>query len=655
VSGSGGLGNVTLTASGGPPGATVLLNGASSASVAVGGTATMTVAVPLNAGLGTYAVPITGMLGTVPRYALATLMIGAASPAGILAPPPGSILSSTPVTFTWSMGSGVSQYQLNLGSAPGAADYYSGSFNSQSATVPVPVQNQQTTFYATLQSLISGAWQSQSYSYRTGSRPTGATPGAAAAGPGQPGSYAVYNNNSPMVAGPYQVYNALTGAPLDAGYFDPNSCTVSGSGVIAGISAIPSQSVPGDYSTYDVTFTANYSTAPGARDLTCTWAGIPVTVTQAVTVYDASPVIDALQPFPPNPDGSFYITLYGTNFGPGPGSISVCASGDSSCAGTPDIEVDMNSIFWSDEQINVRLVPTPSISGSYDLQVGSVGETRNGFLAQQGATSSQSNRARLQINPSITLAVSNKLWFFGNGITPPAQFSLGVTMAVLSTNAAQGGSFYWSISAGQDKVSFNASYQQPTSYTVTDYVAIYTSGYSTDINDVTITLSYTSISGSTVSVSTSFTVDPPYKLVSNGPTTTVKVVPSGCVSQALGDWGYLSYVPYRMVSFLGIPIANEFVNEYFVNQIISVPNNWPTYASLQGHYLSADGTFFDHICVSGPAASPQPLKSGQLIDSGTQLWYIGSPLNGSGVEVQSDLFQRFQDHGGHTNVVSPVR
>ncbi|HUE21620.1 MAG TPA: hypothetical protein VMQ86_08060, partial [Bryobacteraceae bacterium] len=86
VNGSGGLGNVTLTASGGPPGSTVLFNGSTSAVVAVGGSTTLTVATPSNEEWGTYSVPITGMLGTVPKYSSAALTIAALSPSHMLAP-----------------------------------------------------------------------------------------------------------------------------------------------------------------------------------------------------------------------------------------------------------------------------------------------------------------------------------------------------------------------------------------------------------------------------------------------------------------------------------------------------------------------------------------------------------------------------------------
>jgi hypothetical protein len=63
------------------PGATVLLIGASSASVAVGGTATMTVGTSSNTGLGSYSVSITGMLGTLPTYATALTNVAQAAPA----------------------------------------------------------------------------------------------------------------------------------------------------------------------------------------------------------------------------------------------------------------------------------------------------------------------------------------------------------------------------------------------------------------------------------------------------------------------------------------------------------------------------------------------------------------------------------------------
>jgi uncharacterized repeat protein (TIGR01451 family) len=163
VNGSAGLGNVTLTASGGPAGATVLLNAASSASVAVGGAATLTVATSSNTGLGTYSVNITGMLGTVPQYATALTNIAQAAPASIIGPTPGA-LSSGQSTFTWNSGIGATQYQLTVGSSVGGTNYYSASLGSaQSASVNIP--SGASAAYVTLTSLTPVGWLAQSYVY----------------------------------------------------------------------------------------------------------------------------------------------------------------------------------------------------------------------------------------------------------------------------------------------------------------------------------------------------------------------------------------------------------------------------------------------------------------------------------------------------------
>ncbi len=163
VSGSAGLGNVILTASGGPGGATVLFNGASSASVAIGGTATMTVATSLNSGSGSYPVSITGMLGTVPKYATALTNIAQAAPASIISPVPGQI-SSGQSTFTWNSGIGATQYQLTVGSSAGGTNYYSASLGSaQSASVNIP--STASAAYVTLSSLTPVGWLAQSYVY----------------------------------------------------------------------------------------------------------------------------------------------------------------------------------------------------------------------------------------------------------------------------------------------------------------------------------------------------------------------------------------------------------------------------------------------------------------------------------------------------------
>ena len=96
----------------------------------------------------------------------------AASGAMILSPTPGSTLTSSTVTFTWSAGSGVSAYWLEVGTTPGGNQIYPGSpVTNLSASVPgLPTNG--STVYVRLWSFLSGAWQSRDYSYATTAAPS---------------------------------------------------------------------------------------------------------------------------------------------------------------------------------------------------------------------------------------------------------------------------------------------------------------------------------------------------------------------------------------------------------------------------------------------------------------------------------------------------
>jgi hypothetical protein len=80
-------------------------------------------------------------------------------------PTPGSTLTSTTATFTWTKGSGVTAYKLILGTKAGGSDLYN-SYTTTATTKTVtnlPVNS--STIYATLYSQIGGAWYSNAYTY----------------------------------------------------------------------------------------------------------------------------------------------------------------------------------------------------------------------------------------------------------------------------------------------------------------------------------------------------------------------------------------------------------------------------------------------------------------------------------------------------------
>src|SRR5580658_6171957 len=108
----------------------------------------MTVATSSYTGLGSYPVSITGMLGTVPKYATAFTNIAQAAPASIISPTPGALpAGQNTFTFTWNSGIGATQYSLAVGYSASAANCSSLS-SAQSSTVTLA--SEATPRYVTL-------------------------------------------------------------------------------------------------------------------------------------------------------------------------------------------------------------------------------------------------------------------------------------------------------------------------------------------------------------------------------------------------------------------------------------------------------------------------------------------------------------------------
>ena len=134
-----------------------------------------------------------------------------------------------------------------------------------------------------------------------------------------------------------------------------------------------------------MTFSGTSLALPGQRALTCTYNGQTISLSNALTVYDASPQINTnpngVQQLSPDSSGGFYVTIYGTNFGKAVGVVSVCRAGTSSCG---DFAVSYSGGYatWGDTQINLYLAPNLAAGGNYNVQVTSVGEAGNGFVTE---------------------------------------------------------------------------------------------------------------------------------------------------------------------------------------------------------------------------------------------------------------------------------
>ena len=121
--------------------------------------------------------------------------------------------------------------------------------------------------------------------------------------------------------------------------------------------------------------------------------------------------------------------------------------------------------------------------------------------------------------------------------------------------------------------------------------------------------------------------------------------------------GYQSLVSYTIVSFFGVQISNIDVNETLDNWADDYTGN--SWMIPQAGSLTITSSFADSICAASqttpPSLPPQSPLSTVAIDHASQAWFVGGVDSGEGVEVQTDTFQRYQDHGRHNSIVSPVR
>jgi hypothetical protein len=87
------------------------------------------------------------------------------SPAQMLAPAAGSTLGSTSQTFSWTPGTGVSNYKLDIGSTVGTSDIYAGTAGTSLSATVSGLPTAGGTVWARLSSNINGVWQAADYSY----------------------------------------------------------------------------------------------------------------------------------------------------------------------------------------------------------------------------------------------------------------------------------------------------------------------------------------------------------------------------------------------------------------------------------------------------------------------------------------------------------
>jgi murein DD-endopeptidase MepM/ murein hydrolase activator NlpD len=128
-------------------------------------TATLTVATGPNTGTGTFTITLRGTSGAIVRDRNVTLTVNAAT-AVMVSPVPGSTLSATSATFSWTSVVGADLYDLNVGTSPGARDLFDmlDGVNT-STTVSLLLPSDGSTLHVTLWTRVASVWQYSMYTY----------------------------------------------------------------------------------------------------------------------------------------------------------------------------------------------------------------------------------------------------------------------------------------------------------------------------------------------------------------------------------------------------------------------------------------------------------------------------------------------------------
>jgi hypothetical protein len=96
----------------------------------------------------------------------------AGAPAAMISPTPGSVLGTSNVKFTWTMGTGATEYNLWLGlSGPGSSSLYASGWLTTTSSTVASLPAKAATVYARLYSMVNGAVEYNDYTYTEAGTP----------------------------------------------------------------------------------------------------------------------------------------------------------------------------------------------------------------------------------------------------------------------------------------------------------------------------------------------------------------------------------------------------------------------------------------------------------------------------------------------------
>jgi hypothetical protein len=193
---------------------------------------------------------------------------GTLAPAALTSPAPGSTLTGSSVTFTWTGGSGPAAYQLWLGTTRvGSQNLYdSGATTATSETVTVPANG--VTVFARLWSEIDGSWRSADYIYTEAGTPVPAALTSPQPGSTLTGSSVAFTWTGGSGPAAYELWLGTAGAGSQ-NLYDSGSTTATSETVTVPANGVTVfarlyQLINGTWRSSDYTYTESGTLAPPA-------------------------------------------------------------------------------------------------------------------------------------------------------------------------------------------------------------------------------------------------------------------------------------------------------------------------------------------------------------------------------------------------------
>ena len=246
---------------------------------------------------------------------------------------------------------------------------------------------------------------------------------------------------------------------------------------------------------------------------------------------------------------------------------------------------------------------------------------------------------------------SNDLWWFGG--EKPSEYATSIELHASPSNPSAYYGWRWEIVSGTDKVDFAGQPgQDVTTFSApNNAITLVSTAASANLGDVKIEVRGGSPGGgfSPVVASATLSVPRPHHLVHLRDVDTVDAT-----------YAYLSFIHYRIEDQFNTVLPRDVeINEKWTGGVVAdAPGmNWRRGDAGPAKVNPADWK----DVVGGEASTFTPMPQNPQTPLGNTAvthwngeWRVGSKDIGKGLRVQTNTWQKYQDHARHTNVVSPA-